>query len=355
MSSRHINWFLLIVVSLFLAIACERKLEIHEDQLSILGTFAQISIVGMTTEAAGSAARAAEEDLKALNAIGYTFEQESELQRLNEAIAGRRAMEVSDELLQLLQHAGSLSAASNGLFNPAAGELTALWEFHCDKEECTDTRYSDEVQKLVSARVATLIKNHPSMQDMLYRGNRASSRNRYVKLELGDIIRGYALDKSIAHLRNKGVENAMINIGGSVHTIGTRGDHAWWIGIPDNTGKHHIGYIETRDDEAVFTAYALDRSLGKEDFIYRHVVDPRTGMPVEHILSVTVVHENATTANAAATALMVAGPDNWKAAADSMKAQAFLMIAGDGTIYTSPAIDHRIHWNQGVTHRHLVP
>ncbi|MFV1972956.1 MAG: FAD:protein FMN transferase [Thiohalobacterales bacterium] len=340
---------------LLLITGCERKPGIHEDTLNVLGTFAQISIVGMTPKAAGKAARAAEADLKALDTIGYTLEQEGELQRLNAAIANRRTVEISKELLELIQHARRLSMASQNLFNPAAGELTALWEFHCDSAECTEVPYPDEVQRLVREQQQRVIDNHPSMDDLVIHRNRIHSRNRFVRLEFGDIIRGLALDKSLEHLKRAGVENAMVDIGGSVKTTGTRGDHAWWIGIPDATGKRHLGYIETNGDEAVFTAQALGRSFGKQDFVYRHVVDPRTGIPVSRIQSVTIAHKSAMTANAAAAALMVAGMEGWKTIADSMDVHAFILITRDGTIYTTPAIEDRIHWKQGIAHSHLVP
>ena len=76
---------------------------------------------------------------------------------------------------------------------------------------------------------------------------------------------------------------------------------------------------------------------------------------MSEIQSVTVVHDSAMVANAAATVFMIAGSQDWKRVADRMDVHALLMITQDGTIYTSPAIEHRIHWKQGITHQHLVP
>ena len=193
------------------------------------------------------------------------------------------------------------------------------------------------------------------MDDVVIRGNRVSSRNRQVRLEFGDVIRGMALDMGIERLRQAGAVNAMIDIGGSVHTTGTRGDHAWWIGIPDSTGKHLIGSIETGENESVVTVRALDTSLGQKDLVYRRIIDPRNGQPVSEIQSVTIIHKSAMVANAAATAFLVAGSKDWKRVADSMDVHALLVVTQDGTIYTSPAMEHRIHWKQGITHQHLVP
>jgi thiamine biosynthesis lipoprotein len=353
----RIKSVLLVIAALVAALTgCSRRTDVFESRLDVLGTFAQVSIAGLTPEQAGEATRHAEEVLTSLDHIGYTFGTSGELKRMNEALAKGRTIAVSDEMIELLEKSRQLSLASGGLFNPAAGELTALWEFHCDREACdTPPPYPDEVQALVEEKLARELEHAPTMEDIVVRGHRVSTRNRHVRLEFGDIIRGLALDLGIRSLRQAGADDAMIDIGGSVHTTGMRGDHAWWIGIPDATGRHLIGSIETTDNESVVTVRALDTSFGKEDLVYRRIVDPRTGKPVHEIRSVTVAHNSAMVANAAATAFIIAGTRDWKHVADRMDVHALLLITQDGTIYTSPAIDHRIHWKQGITHQHLVP
>ena len=346
---------LMAVIVLFLITSCERNGGIFEDELKVLGTFGQISIVGMSPEAAKEAAQKIEKDLEALDYIGFTFEAEGELHQLNEAISQGRPMRVSDGLLEAIKDAGKLYTASGGMFNPAAGELTAYWEFQCEQDECSESPYPDEVQRLVNEQIVKIISRHPSMDDLFISGNDVRSRDRLVKLEFGDMIRGLALDKGIEHLGRLGVSNAMIDIGGSVRTMGTRGDHDWWIGIPDATGKHLIASIENIDDQSVVTVRAFDKSFGKHGLVYRHIVDPRTGMPVKDVLSVTVMHDNAMIANASAVTILIAGIKGWKMIADKMGVHKILVITKDGTIYSSAAMEHIIHWKQGIDHQHLVP
>lgn len=347
--------FLVAAIVMLVATSCERNGGVYEDKLNVLGSFAQISIAGMQPEAARQAALAVENDLQTLDYIGYTFQDEGELLQLNEAIAQGQSMTVSDGLVELIMEARKLSAASAELFNPAMGELTALWEFHCGKEQCSEVPYPDEVQRLIDEQVAKIIAGHPSMDDLIIKGNQVGSRNRLVKLEFGDIIRGLALEKGIAHLEDMDISNAMIDIGGSVRTTGRRGKHHWWVGIPDASGKHLLGSIENIDDQAVVTVRAFDQSFGKQDLVYRHIVDPRSGLPVRDVQSVTVMHENAMVANASAMALLVAGIKDWKTVADGMDVHKILMITKDGTLYTSLAMTHIIHWKQGIEHQHLIP
>jgi len=346
---------LIAVIVLFLVTGCQRNGGVYEDNMNVLGTFAQISIAGLMPEQAKKAALAVENDLQTLDFIGYTFEAEGELQQLNDAIAQGQSKMVSNDLVELIQAAKNLSSESNGLFNPASGELTAFWEYHCAEDPCGEAPYPDEVQQLVDEQVAKILSRHPSMDDLRIDGNEVSSRNRLVRLEFGDIIRGLALEKGIQHLEDFGVSNAMIDIGGSVRTIGTRGDHDWWVGIPDASGEHLIGSIENIDDKAVVTVRAFDKSFGKRDLVYRHIVDPRTGRPVKDILSVTVMHDNALIANATAVTALIAGIKDWKMVADRMDAHKILLITKDGSIYTSPAMEHIIHWKPGIEHQYLVP
>jgi thiamine biosynthesis lipoprotein len=100
---------------------------------------------------------------------------------------------------------------------------------------------------------------------------------------------------------------------------------------------------------------AFDKSFGKHGLVYRHIVDPRSGMPVRDIQSVTVMHENAMLANASAVTFLIAGIKDWKMVADRMGVHKVLVIAQDGTIYTSPAMEHVIHWKQGIENQYLVP
>ncbi len=346
---------LMAVIVLFLVAGCGRSGEVFEEKLQVLGTFAQISIVGLPPEDAKQAALAVEKDLQALDFIGYTFETGGELEQLNEALAQGRSITVSDGLVELIRNAKQLSAATGGLFNPAAGELTALWEVACDSDECSEIPFPDEVRRLVDEQTAKIISRQPSMEDLIIDANPISSSNPLVKLEFGDMIRGLALDKGIEHLRSIGVSNAMIDIGGSVRTTGTRGDHDWWIGIPDASGRYLLGSIENIDDQAVVTVRAFDQSFGKQGPVYRHIVDPRSGLPVSEVQSVTVMHDNAMTANVSAVTILIAGIKDWKVVAGNMNTDKILAITNEGTIFVSPAMEHRIHWKQGVEHQHLVP
>ncbi len=343
------------ILVILLSTGCGRSQSIYDGKLEVLGTLAGISIAGLPDAESITAVGAVEQDLRQLDQVGYTFSSEGELHELNETIARGGSRTVSPELRDLILNARELYRASGGLFNPAAGELVALWEFHCNKADCTESPYPEEVQQLVEEKAAAVIAMHPSMEDLVLNGNEVSSKNPSVRLEFGDMIRGYALDKGMAHLKKLDISNAMIELGGSVRSVGSRGEHPWWNSVTGIGGVHSVGYIELGEDEAVVTVRAFDRSIGKQDFVYRHVVDPRTGLPVREVNTVTIIHDSAAWANAAATTLLISGIDDWASVASKMGARSVMIIMQDGTMYTSTTMEERLHWNQRTEHQHLVP
>ena len=337
--------------------ACDSTSNVFNDDLDVLGTSARIVVVGLPDEEAADVAREVEEELRKLDLIGYTFQGGGELQKLNEAIAHGQTATVSAELRALIVEAGRLSTASKGLFNPAAGELTALWEYTCPHTECTESPYIWEPRKFIDYKVdEVILKKQPSMEDLSIDGDTVTSRKPVVRLEFGDMIRGFALERGITRLKELGVENAMIFLGNGVRSIGSRGSKPWRIGLPILADSQHlIGTIHSSGDEAVVTVYAFDKSIGKKGAIYRHVIDSRSGLPVRETKSVTVIHKSATTANAAAAALLIAGRDDWSSVAGAMGVRDVVMVTRDGTVYNSQEMDERIHWKKDLLHLHLVP
>ena len=118
------------ILLIVLITGCERPQHIFDDRLDVLGTSADITLVGLSDSQARDAAQAVEQDLRQLDHVGYTFEAQGELHELNEAITYGASKTVSPELRGLIESARVLYIASGGLLNVATGELIALWEFH---------------------------------------------------------------------------------------------------------------------------------------------------------------------------------------------------------------------------------
>jgi len=241
---------------------------------------------------------------------------------LNRALAAGREVQVDPFLLPLLQQSQALSRDSEGLFNPAIGRLIELWGFHADTLP-TGPPPGDQAIK-------ALVAKHPGMDDLEIRGQRVRSRNRFVQLDLGGIGKGAAVEQAMQRLQEFGIGNAMVNAGGDLCVRSQPGAPPWHIGIAHPRGKGLLASLALSGKECVFTSGTYARYRRDNNRTYAHIIDPRNGWPVEHVVSVTVVHDNGITADAAATALAIAGPGHWREIARRMGIQHVWLVDSQG-------------------------
>jgi thiamine biosynthesis lipoprotein len=178
------------------------------------------------------------------------------------------------------------------------------------------------------------------MSDLRLDGLLVRSDNRAVKLDFGAIGKGYGIDLAMERLRELGITNAILNAGGDLRAIGDRSGQPWRIAIRRPSGGV-LGVIMVSGDESLFTSGDYKRNFIYEGRTYHHIIDPRTGSPAEGTRSVTVAHTDATTADAAATALFVAGPAGWYEVAKRMGIRYVLLVDSEGTLHMNPAMAKR--------------
>lgn len=181
------------------------------------------------------------------------------------------------------------------------------------------------------------------MQDIDIDGLSLRGNNPALQLDFGAFGKGYGIDLAVEHLKKMGIENAIVNAGGDMRAIGLRetGD-PWKIAIRHPDGQGIIGSLEISGDESVFTSGNYERNFTWEGKRYHHIIDPRTGYPSAGSASVTVVHNDSTRADAAATALFVAGPKDWHRIARKMGIRFVLLIAENGEMHMNPAMQSRL-------------
>ena len=168
------------------------------------------------------------------------------------------------------------------------------------------------------------------------------SLNPDVQLNFGAYAKGYAIDLSIQHLKNMGIKNAIINTGGDLKAIGKHGDRHWRIAIQHPRQQNIIATIETHGEESVFTSGDYERYYMYKGKRYHHILDPRTGYPADQSQSVTVIHHNSGLADAAATALFIAGSEQWLEIAQKLKLKQVMLIDKLGKIYVTPEMKKRL-------------
>lgn len=224
------------------------------------------------------------------------FKPESDVARLNEA-AGARPVSIGEDAMRLLSAGRRFSMETAGAFSITTRPLTALWNAHKKLGTVPD---EDEIGAACALLGdAELILNEAAGTAMLPRYGQA--------VDLGAIAKGYAADEVLRILRECGVENALINLGGTVAVLGEKR----WVGIqhPDRCAGIPMGRLAV-ENGAVVTSGDYERYYVVDGVRYHHILDPRTGRPARaNLRSVTLAGLCAMELDALSTAVFVLGAE----------------------------------------------
>ena len=241
---------------------------------------------------------------------------------------------VSPELAALLVRAQEITRISGGAFDPGVGPLVELWGFNDALDPGSSPPAAEAIARL-QAEALSLLE--------LEITNSAVSRRRAgpLLLDLGGIAKGAAVDRVVAQIEAVGVSPALINAGGDLRVVGEREDRAWRIGIQAPRDDGLLGTIRLHAGEAAFSSGDYERYYERDGERLHHILDPRTGFPVTHTQAVTVIADDGTTADAAATALFVAGPEQWRDLAAALDIVAVLRVDSEGRVELTDAMRDR--------------
>ncbi len=327
------GWLMLLPIALLLS-ACERP-EIHTQRILAFGTLVEVSIYSADAELARTATEAVRQDLERMHRAWHPWEPGA-LGRTNEQLATQNEFSVDPSILPLLELGQALERRSDGLFNPAMGDLITLWGFHGD-DRPDDPPPAD-------AQIRQWLERAPSMAHIELDGLRARATRPGLRLDLGGFAKGYGVDRAMQRLRDMGIEHAIINAGGDLRAIGQPGNRPWRIGIRHPDGEGIMASLELRGDESVYTSGDYERYFVYDGIRYHHILDPRTGQPAREARSVTVLHHDGAEADAAATALFVAGPGRFAEIAAGLGISKAMLLDPQGNMHMTPDMAERVRF-----------
>ena len=321
-----------LLFSLFLS-GCDSDNGVKQAKFYAFGTEIDVSIYGVDNDTANSTIKALESSFSHVDETWHAW-RPSVLNDINQAISIGEPSAISEEVAELITLAQILAKQSDHLFNPAAGKLFALWGFH-QGDWFTSHPPPSQID------IDHYLQAAPTMADISIQNGILRSKNKSVKLGFGGFAKGFAVDNAIASLQQLGIQNALVNIGGDLRAIGMHGKRPWVIGIRHPRQDGMVASIALQEGESVFTSGDYERFFEYQGTRYPHILDPRTGWPANQAISVTVLHHDAAVADAAATALFVAG-DAWPRIAIAMGVSHVMLIKPNGEIELSPDMHQRI-------------
>ena len=343
---RRVAALLLILAAATGLVACSDSTPDRHYTLYVFGTLVEIVVPERERAAVEKVLPQISQEFARMHRDWHAW-QPGEMTRLNRAFAEGRTMTVSPLLADAIRQGQRFERQSGGLFNPAIGSLIGLWGFHQD-----DRPHGSPPSK---AAIAALVAAQPSMADIRLNGLSAFSTNPAVSLDFGGFAKGTAMDWAARILKDHGVRDAVLNAGGDVNVIGSHGDREWRVAIRDPKGWGAIASAALHPGEVLYTSGNYFRYREDQGVRYSHILDPRDGEPVGDIVSASVICDNGALADAAATALSVAGPDHWRETARRMGLTLVLLVDRNGAIHMTPEMQARIRLEgDGETTRLIV-
>lgn len=291
------------------------------DRFPALGTLVEVTLHDVDAATATAALRALRTALSDMDE-NWSAWGDGALAQFN---AGSPA---DPALAELMADAETMATASGRLFEPRIGALVELWGFHDGERRPGPPPDADAIQAWLDGALP-------------------------VRVDLGAYAKGAALTRAAEVLREHGISNALVNAGGDIVALGDAGNRAWHVGIRHPRTAGVLAGITLADGEAVLTSGDYERTFEWADARYHHILDPRTGRPAPATASITVIARDAAHADAAATALFVAGED-WPEVAAAMGVDTVLRVAADGRIELSAAMAARVDLLQGATAARIV-
>lgn len=261
----------------------------------VMGTVAEMAVVHRDERSAHRALDGAVSALVDVERAMTRFRADSDIGRANLA-AARDAVTVSPETAHVVQAALRWAEGTDGRFDPAVGRLVAAW----DVAHRTSPPPADVVARFAQRRLHRAVEVGTRGGASVLRFHDAD-----VALDLGGIAKGFGVDRAVAALRDWGIRDAIINVGGDLYAMGSslEGD-PWRVGIRSGDEPGRIAQTLEVSDQAVATSGDYEQAFVHDGRRYHHLLDPVTAEPRRvDAHSLTVIADDCITADAAATAL----------------------------------------------------
>lgn len=311
---------------------------IQQQESYVFGTRVEVLVVDPDPAKGRAAIDAVLREFDRLHRAYHAW-QPSQLTDLNHAIAAGQPFKATPELIGLIREAQELAGRGDYLFDPGIGRLIGLWGFQADEFKAELPQKSD---------IDAWLKAKPSIRDIKIDGDTVTCSNRMVALDFGGYLKGWALDRAAEILKQQGIHNALINIGGNILALGDKQGKKWKVGIQHPRQPGPMATLELADGEAVGTSGDYQRFFEVAGKRYPHLLDPRTGYPADHTEAVTVLipagARPGTLSDATSKPIFIAGPEGWRQQARNLGIGDVLRVDANGKIFVTEAMRQRLEF-----------
>lgn len=292
------------------------------DEQAIMGTRIWVEIWSEDQAAAQAAISAVMDEMHRIDRLMSTYKETSEISEVNRDAASG-AVAVSDELFGLIKRSLDLSGTTNGAFDITYASVGYLYDYR--GRERPDEAHIEAALESIDYEFVEL--------------DEASGTIRFardgVRIDLGGIAKGYAVERGAAILRDAGIESAIVTAGGDSRVIGDRRGKPWIVGIQDPRKENTVIARLPLADEAISTSGDYERYFEEDGVRYHHIISPNTGKPASLVHSVTIIGPDATMTDGLSTSVFVLGVEKGLALINRMPEYEAVIVDPKGDLHAS--------------------
>jgi len=303
--------------------------SLYKKVLKLMGNRFEITVVADDPSWANECIADAVEEISRIEKLFTTFDESSQTNLINRN-AGIAPVKVDKEVYDLVERSKKISALTQGAFDITYGSIDKrLWNFDKTMTSLPDPQTAKQLVRLINYRNVILNKNSGSV----------FLKEKGMRIGFGGIGKGYAAEKAKSLLQQRGIKSGIVNAAGDLTAWGYQpGGEPWTIGIADpNTARKAFSFLDITNT-SVATSGNYEKFILIDGKKYSHTIDPKTGLPVRGIKSVTIICPNAEIADAMATPVMIMGIKVGLNMINQMKGIAGIIIDDNDIIYTSKNI-----------------
>ncbi|MEO6366365.1 MAG: FAD:protein FMN transferase [Steroidobacteraceae bacterium] len=290
-----------------------------------MGTRCAVEVWATDRSEGEAAIEAVLADMRRIDALMSTYKPDSEISRVN-VNAAKGPVPISAELFSLLETSQQYSRLSAGVFDITYASVGYLYDYrqHVKPDEkAIDVALNsvDYRQLKLDAARHTIAFGRPGM-----------------RIDLGGIAKGYAVDRGIEILKARGLAHAMVNAGGDTRVSGDRFGKPWVIGIRHPDRKDEVALKVPLVDAAFSTSGDYERFFDEGGVRYHHILNPKTGKSPHEVRSVTIIASNATRTDGLSKTVFILGPKAGLEFINKLPDADAIVIAADGKVSYSKGL-----------------
>ena len=318
--SRYRVAYPLLTLVLGLCIQSNALAEWHQQERDIMSTRISVELWHAEAAVAAECSQRVFAEMERINALMSSYLDSSELSFINNN-AAIDAVEISDELVLLVERSLYFSEISKGAFDITYASIGYAYDYR-KRQQPSD--------QSITQKLPAIDYHHIELAN-----NRIRFNNNAVRIDLGGIAKGYAVDRAVDIIRQCGIGKAMVRAGGDSRILGDRVGRPWIIGIQHPRDPDAIVLRLPLSDSAISTSGDYERFFIENGNRIHHIINPSTGRSAAASWSATVTGPDAMTTDALSTTIFILGAVKGLALIESLEGIDAIIIDSDGKLHYS--------------------